>query len=415
MSSFLFQYYDESNLREVMHLYHTCTGLHTQLLSAEGRILVDTGEPAAFCTALMKHLPPDDTCLSQHLQAGLQALRFGESHLFSCHAGLHHIVYPILLKKTLLGSVIAGPFLMDEPDASLILDLQKKYPVDTESLLSLSDHSHHLPVITPAVVTDYQLLLSHLIRSLTGSSDELMRENQNQLLHQSRVNESIQQYKKGGVREEMEYPLELESRLVTKVQTGDLKEARKIMNELFAYLLLYEGHDMEKVKVRIVELCSVLSRAAIERGSDVNRVLEMNEKLISSILLAKDEAEISFKLYENMDIFTESLFFLSDKNNSMIRGAVEYIASHYDQEITLAEVAEQTHLNPSYLSTLFRQVTGQTFKEYLNRVRVQEAQRLLTHTDYPIMEISIACGFSDQSYFTKVFRKYTGLTPKQYR
>ena len=415
MSSFLFQYYDESNLREVMHLYHTCTGLHTQLLSAEGRILVDTGEPAAFCTALMKHLPPDDPCLSQHLQAGLQALRFGESHLFSCHAGLHHIVYPILLKKTLLGSVIAGPFLMDEPDASLILDLQKKYPVDTESLLSLSDHSHHLPVITPAVVTDYQLLLSHLIRSLTGSSDELMRENQNQLLHQSRVNESIQQYKKGGVREELEYPLELESRLVTKVQTGDLKEARKIMNELFAYLLLYEGHDMEKVKVRIVELCSVLSRAAIERGSDVNRVLEMNEKLISSILLAKDETEISFKLYENMDIFTESLFFLSDKNNSMIREAVEYIASHYDQEITLAEVAEQTHLNPSYLSTLFRQVTGQTFKEYLNRVRIQEAQRLLTHTDYPIMEISIACGFSDQSYFTKVFRKYTGLTPKQYR
>ena len=69
MSSFLFHYYDESNLREVMHLYHTCTGLHTQLLSAEGRILVDTGEQAAFCIALMKHLPPDDTCLSQHLQA----------------------------------------------------------------------------------------------------------------------------------------------------------------------------------------------------------------------------------------------------------------------------------------------------------------------------------------------------------
>ncbi|MBR2562605.1 MAG: helix-turn-helix transcriptional regulator, partial [Eubacterium sp.] len=72
-------------------------------------------------------------------------------------------------------------------------------------------------------------------------------------------------------------------------------------------------------------------------------------------------------------------------------------------------------LNPSYLSTLFKQVTGQTFKEYLNHVRIQEAQRLLTHTDYPIMEISIACGFSDQSYFTKVFRKYTGLTPRQYR
>ena len=414
MASFLFQYYDEQDFREVIHLYHVCTGLHVQLLSADGRLLVDEGIPAPFCITLMKHLAPADTCLSQHLQAGLQALRFGESHLFTCHAGLLHIVYPIILKKTLLGSVIAGPFLMDEPDLSLILDVQKKYSLDTNALLTLSDNAHHLPVLTPEQTTEYQRLMLHLIKSMTGS-DELMRQNQNQLAHQSRVNESIQLYKSGGARDELEYPLELESRLITKVQTGDLKNARKIMNELFVYLLLYEGHDPEKIKIRIVELCSLLSRAAIERGSDVKHVLEMNEKLISSVLSAKDETEISYRLYDNMDIFTESLFFFSDKSNSIIRSAIEFIAEHYDQEITLVDVAEQTHLNPSYLSTLFKQVTGQTFKEYLNHVRIQEAQRLLTHTDYPIMEISIACGFSDQSYFTKVFRKYTGLTPRQYR
>ena len=72
-------------------------------------------------------------------------------------------------------------------------------------------------------------------------------------------------------------------------------------------------------------------------------------------------------------------------------------------------------MNTSYLSTLFRQVTGTTFKEHLNRVRVEEAARLLSNTDYPVMEIAIACGYKDQSYFTKVFKKLTGLTPKQYR
>ena len=64
---------------------------------------------------------------------------------------------------------------------------------------------------------------------------------------------------------------------------------------------------------------------------------------------------------------------------------------------------------------LFRQVTGMTFKEYLNRVRVEEAERLLTNTDYPIIDIAVACGYRDQSYFTTVFKKYTGLTPRQYR
>jgi YesN/AraC family two-component response regulator len=56
-----------------------------------------------------------------------------------------------------------------------------------------------------------------------------------------------------------------------------------------------------------------------------------------------------------------------------------------------------------------------TFKEHLNRVRIEEAARLLANTDYSVMEIAIACGYKDQSYFTKVFKKLTGLTPKQYR
>jgi len=64
---------------------------------------------------------------------------------------------------------------------------------------------------------------------------------------------------------------------------------------------------------------------------------------------------------------------------------------------------------------LFKQVTGISFKEYLNKVRIEEAKSLLEHTDYSIMEIAVACGYSDQSYFTKVFKKATGITPKQYR
>ena len=235
------------------------------------------------------------------------------------------------------------------------------------------------------------------------------------LLQQSRISESIQLYKSSGFRESRKYPLELETQLITKIKTGALKEARGILNDLLGHLLLYEGHDTKKIKVRIVELCSLLSRAAIERGSDVNKILEMNEKLISSILTVQDIHEISYTLYDKMDIFTESLFFYSDKDSQIIRGATEYIATHFSEEITLSDVADYIHLNPSYLSTVFKQVTGRSFKDHLNHVRIQEAQRLLSHTSYSILEISLACGFSDQSYFTKVFRKYTGLTPKQFR
>lgn len=98
-----------------------------------------------------------------------------------------------------------------------------------------------------------------------------------------------------------------------------------------------------------------------------------------------------------------------------MKKTAEYITGHFSEAITLAEAASFVHMNPSYLSKLFKNVTGMTFTEYLNKVRLEEAKRLLNHTDYSIIDIAVACGFSNQSYFTKVFKKYTGTTPKQYR
>ena len=83
--------------------------------------------------------------------------------------------------------------------------------------------------------------------------------------------------------------------------------------------------------------------------------------------------------------------------------------------MTLESVAAHVHLNPSYFSTMFRQATGSTFKEYLSMVRVEESKRLLANTDYSLIDIAVATGFQDQSYFSKVFKRYTGLTPGQYR
>ena len=73
------------------------------------------------------------------------------------------------------------------------------------------------------------------------------------------------------------------------------------------------------------------------------------------------------------------------------------------------------HLHPAYFSSIFKQCSGSSFKEYLNMVRVEESKRLLSNTEYSIIDIAVACGFDDQSYFSKVFKKYTGMSPKQYR
>ena len=100
----------------------------------------------------------------------------------------------------------------------------------------------------------------------------------------------------------------------------------------------------------------------------------------------------------------------------MLQQVHDYIDQHYmDADLSLNEVASRVSLSPSHFSTVFSQETGQTFKEYLTEVRMRHAKELLRSTTLKSFEISYQIGYSDPHYFSYVFRKRTGLSPKEYR
>lgn len=174
---------------------------------------------------------------------------------------------------------------------------------------------------------------------------------------------------------------------------------------------------METVKSRVVELASLLSRAAIEGGASADTILKINNMFLKSVQQILSLEDLCYKLQELVEIFTESIFVTPPhaKNNEIVKKAMAYISENFSSNITLEDVARHVHLNPAYFSTIFKQSCGSSFKEYLNMVRIEESKRLLANTDYSVVDIAVATGFMDQSYFSKVFKKYTGLTPKQYR
>lgn len=102
----------------------------------------------------------------------------------------------------------------------------------------------------------------------------------------------------------------------------------------------------------------------------------------------------------------------SDPNMKML---LEYMHEHYDQPLGLSEVAKHFHFNPSYLSSYFSSHKKEGFNEYLNKIRIEKAEELLRSDDVTISEISSMVGYSDHSYFCKVFKKFTGLSPSRYR
>jgi AraC-like DNA-binding protein len=103
------------------------------------------------------------------------------------------------------------------------------------------------------------------------------------------------------------------------------------------------------------------------------------------------------------------------KRPRIVRQAIEYIETYYAHPLNLDEVAKAAAVSRFYLSRLFREKTGFSFRQYLNFVRIQEAKRLLRDEDTSIVDIYDAVGFNSSSYFAKVFREQENVTPSEYR
>ena len=102
-------------------------------------------------------------------------------------------------------------------------------------------------------------------------------------------------------------------------------------------------------------------------------------------------------------------------NNKYITIAKGYIKDRYSRSITLEEVAHSVHLNPVYFSTLFKSITGTTFTNYLQEVRIEAAKNLFKTTQHSVKAVCKMVGYSDLNYFTQLFKKSIGVTPSSYR
>lgn len=98
-----------------------------------------------------------------------------------------------------------------------------------------------------------------------------------------------------------------------------------------------------------------------------------------------------------------------------IKPVLEYIESHYSQPLTLENLAEVAGMNPKYFCRVFRSLTHRSPVDYLNFYRIEQAAHMLSSTELSVTEVGNRCGFWESSYFTKVFRKYKGVTPVRYR
>lgn len=415
MSTELFSRVPRERLKAVLENLHAFTGLSIHLIDSRGEPIMAFGESPRYCRLLQRKLFPGKGCLAVCLQVGQQAKKLGQPYIFSCHADLNHIAYPMLNQDELLGCIIVGPFLMDKPDSTLIANLTEKHKLTPVLSLELYDELPGLPIIEPARVNQLSTLLDHLLSPLMPAERAILLQAKEKLYQQSRINESIQQYKEEGVSESRAFFHEKETALLSRVRTGNVQEAKALLNELIGHVLFSQGGRMENVQLMAVELTTLLSRVAIDGGAGTDKIYGLNSQYLTRILVQQNQEELCYLLQEVVENFMDAMFTHQDQGNPHIRRALRYIAANYTQKLTLQHVAGEVGISPNHFSTLFHKTVGIPFRDYLSQVRVEESKRLLLYTDYSLADIAASMGFPDQSNFSKVFKRITGISPGKYR
>ena len=402
-------------LQEVLENLYQFTGISIQLIDHDGTLLLSFGEPTGYCTILKKNVLLKNECFEQHLKAGQRAHKIGQAYMFSCHADLNHIAFPLINRDELLGSIIIGPFLLDRPDSTLVSGVAEKYGFSPALALELYDELSNVPAISTDRAGQLQKLADHLLSPLIPSERVTLLQNREKAYQQAKINETIQAYKEQQLQPSLVFFHKKEKEMFAKVRTGSVQEVKGLLNELIGYVLFSEGGRLEAMRIRAIELTTLLSRVAMDGGANADSVYQLNGKFLTLINQKQNLDELCMLLQEVAEGFTNAMFYEKDKGNTYIRKALRFIADNYFEHLELAAVADFVQLSPSYFSTLFHQVVGMNFREYLCSVRVEESKRLLLSTEFSLADIAVSVGFPDQSYYCKVFKRVVGISPGKFR
>lgn len=203
-------------------------------------------------------------------------------------------------------------------------------------------------------------------------------------------------------------PFEVEKELVDAVKKGDIQQGLHLFDSYYKLIVQAANYQISTVKRAMDNFFIVLTRSMKELGFEES--VEMNfERLDTSTQIkAVARAYLSTIMERIRDWRTNGI-------EGLLIQAKDYIDRHYHKAISLEEVAEQIGLSSYYLSKLFKEQYQVTFIEYLTQVRLEKAKEFLVEGTLPLKEIAITIGYKDPNYFSRVFKKETGVSPREYR
>lgn len=198
----------------------------------------------------------------------------------------------------------------------------------------------------------------------------------------------------------------------TAVEHGKPDSAQKSLQTLFRHIheKKLPAGEVRSIYISVYHFCSTQFFWSRDTESISSSLPALQALLQSGSIRELEEYLCTFVelLYQQMDYRLES-------PDDLIKAIQHYIQQHYMEELTLESLADKVHLSPSYLSKLFKRETGENLSIYIQNVRIQQAKILLCTTDLKTYEVAERVGISDPVYFSRTFKKVTGMKTKDFR
>ena len=209
------------------------------------------------------------------------------------------------------------------------------------------------------------------------------------------------------------YPLHRETAFSNSILTANVKEAKEAFEDIYIWLTSFYGNDIDRIKSKFIDLFFIVEKMLPYKLEELD---ELKQKYVLNILKisSKDELRIQFLNY-----LSELAIEIQNQKKGDIDGIIptvlEYLNNNYYCDISLNDVAKSVNLSYHYLSKIFKDEVGKSFTDYLTELRLEKSMKLLANQNISVKEICQKIGYNDPNYYSKAFKKITGMTPTEYR
>lgn len=403
--------------REISNRFLNKTSVPLFLINRDGS-WVYTPKACRICRALSKHKNYNrlsTACRENNLLLIRESGRWGDVYISTCPLGLIVCMVSLGKIKDSGGGMMSGSLAVPEMVGDMKEEIQSRLSWFGITGIPGRTIVKNLRITSRSRLAGAARYLLKLTEQYQFVDREFLVEQREKSLQQVHIASFLEELKKQDW-DVGRMILDKESEIFEQVKLGDLPRARRILNEFLGSILFKSGMRFDLMKMRLIEFCVIISRAATVSGVSPDEILGLNFSYLTELSDAGTIEDLCFKVNRILANFITRIKAVTVRKKRTASSRMEeYIRGHFTGKLSAASVARQAGLSVSRALHLFREETGMSLSGYITGLRVQYSRYLLARTDMPLLQVALESGFYDQSHFTRHFRKIEGTTPSRYR